>query len=85
MRPVQHTAAALIELLATCAAAEPAVALGGALGSLRHRLRPTFPDPHSKHRIFAHSSVRGGPIPNRAFVGQGQGCEPGQNLKEEPC
>src|SRR5215218_7504740 len=41
LRPVQHTAAALIELLATGTAAEPAIALGGALRSLRDRLRPT--------------------------------------------
>src|SRR3954470_17909749 len=27
-------------------AAEPAIALGGALGSLRHGLRPTFQAPH---------------------------------------
>src|SRR3954451_15565964 len=48
LRPVQHAAAALVELLAARAAAEPAVALGGALRSLRHGLRPTFYTPHPR-------------------------------------
>src|SRR3954466_8550912 len=38
--PVQQRAGAFIELLATGAAAEPAIALGGALRSLRDGLRP---------------------------------------------
>ena len=46
--PVQQAAAALVELLAARAAAEAAVALGRALGPLRHRLRP-----HAMHRIPA--------------------------------
>src|SRR5215212_3479762 len=35
-----------VELLATCAAAEPAIALGGALGSLRDGFRSAFQAPH---------------------------------------
>ena len=37
LRPVEHPGAALVELLGAGAAAEPAVALGGALRPLRHR------------------------------------------------
>src|SRR3954462_15503527 len=37
---------ALVELLATCTAAEPAIALGGALRSLRDGLRSAFQAPH---------------------------------------
>src|SRR3954470_15226933 len=29
-------------------------------------------DPHSKHRIRVHPCLRGGPMPNRALVGQGR-------------
>src|SRR4028118_1932657 len=39
LRPVGHAGAALVELPATVAAAEPAIALGGALRPLRHRRR----------------------------------------------
>src|SRR4051812_10464148 len=46
--PVQHAAAAFIELLAARTAAEPAIALGGALGSLRHGFRPAFQAPHPR-------------------------------------
>src|SRR3954453_10097480 len=46
--PVQQGAGALIELLATGAAAEPAIALGGALGSLRHSFRSAFQAPHPR-------------------------------------
>src|SRR5215210_1250340 len=46
LRPVQHAAAALVELLAARAAAEPAIALGGALGSLGDGLRSAFQAPH---------------------------------------
>src|SRR5215212_9200780 len=44
--PVQQGAGALIELLAARTAAEPAIALGGALGSLRHSFRSAFQAPH---------------------------------------
>src|SRR3954463_4563371 len=47
LRPVQQGAPALVELLAARAAAEPAIALGGALRPL-----VTASDPHSKHRIL---------------------------------
>src|SRR4051794_5550481 len=40
--PVQQGAGALVELLATGPAAEPAIALGGALRSLRHGFRSAF-------------------------------------------
>src|SRR3954470_6808055 len=46
LRPVQQGAGALIELFATGPAAEPAIALGGALRPLGYRLRPTFQAPH---------------------------------------
>src|SRR5205085_10646326 len=46
--PVQHAAAALVELLAARAAAEPAIALGGALRSLRDGFRPAFQAPHPR-------------------------------------
>src|SRR4051812_43603948 len=49
--PVQHTAAALVELLAARTAAEPAVALGGALGALCHSFRSAFQAPHSRHPL----------------------------------
>ena len=39
LRPVQHAGAGLVELPAAVTAAEPAVALGGALRPLRHRRR----------------------------------------------
>src|SRR4051812_47774150 len=44
--PVQQGAGALIELLTARAAAEPAIALGSALGSLRHGFRSAFQAPH---------------------------------------
>src|SRR3954462_6056001 len=44
--PVQQRAGALVELLATGTAAEPAIALGGALGALRHSSRSAFQAPH---------------------------------------
>jgi transposase len=47
-RPVQQSAGALVELLAARAAAEPAIALGGALGSLRHGFRSAFQAPHPR-------------------------------------
>src|SRR3954451_11835175 len=46
--PVQQRGGALIELLAACPAAEPAVTLGGALGPLRHGFRSTFQAPHPR-------------------------------------
>src|SRR5271166_4812466 len=57
--PVQHTAAALVELLAAFAAAEPAIALGRALRSLRPSRRTAVLAPHSHHR----PSQRGGTLP----------------------
>jgi len=39
----------------------------------------TASDPHSKHRIRVHPSVRSGPIPDQAPVGQEQWREPWQN------
>src|SRR3954464_14286957 len=56
LRPVQQSVGALIELFATGAAAEPAVALGGALRSLRHGFRAAFYTPHS-----CRPAVRGEP------------------------
>src|SRR4051794_18178840 len=50
--PVQQGAGALIELLAARAAAEPAIALGGALRSLRDGLRPAFQAPHLRPPLF---------------------------------
>src|SRR3954447_19325426 len=44
--PVQQGAGALVELLAVRTAAEPAIALGGALGSLCHGFRSAFQAPH---------------------------------------
>src|SRR3954454_3623756 len=48
-----------IELLAARTTTEPAIALGGALGSLGHGFRPAFYTPHPRPPLF----VRGGPIP----------------------
>src|SRR3954463_9033432 len=48
LRPVQRGAGALVELLAARAAAEPAITLGGALGSLRHGFRSAFQAPHPR-------------------------------------
>src|SRR4051794_15558023 len=62
--PVQQGAGALVELLAAVTAAEPAIALGGALGSLCHGFRSAFQAPHLRP-----PSVRSGPIPNRALLG----------------
>src|SRR4051812_27265186 len=63
LRAVQHTAAALVELLAACAAAEPAIALGGVLGPLRHSLRPALYAAHShplrrEGRLHSRASPR---------------------------
>src|SRR3954451_9876838 len=76
LRAVQHTAAALVELLAARAAAEPAIALGGALGPLRHGLRPALYAAHS------HPLRRGGRlhIAGPALAGQRRWREPWQNL-----
>src|SRR3954465_2805046 len=46
--PFQQGAGALIELLAARTAPEPAIALGGALGSLRHGFRSAFQAPHPR-------------------------------------
>jgi hypothetical protein len=46
LRAVQHRAGALVELLAASSAAEASVALGGALGPLRYRLRSARYAPH---------------------------------------
>src|SRR3954465_3338762 len=46
--PFQQGAGALIELLAARTAAEPAITLGGALGSLRHSFRPACQAPHPR-------------------------------------
>jgi hypothetical protein len=54
--PVQQSVGALIELLAARAAAEAAIALGGALRSLRDGLRATIQAPHPRPLLF----VRGG-------------------------
>ncbi len=52
LRPVQLAATALVELLAAIPAAEPAIALGGALRPLRHRRRvaahAVHPRPHPR-------------------------------------
>src|SRR3954463_5884563 len=46
LRPVQHRAGAFVELLAAGPAAKAPVTMGGALGPLRHRLRPALNAPH---------------------------------------
>src|SRR3954454_13723320 len=46
--PVQQSVGALVELLAARTAAEPAIALGGALRSLRDGLRAAFYTPHPR-------------------------------------
>src|SRR4051812_40645936 len=61
--PVQQRVGALVKLLATGPAAEPAIALGGALGSLRHGLRATFqashpPPPLREKRPYTRPSPR---------------------------
>lgn len=48
LHPVQQGAAALVELLPALAAAEPAIALCGALGPLDDRRRPALGAPHSR-------------------------------------
>src|SRR4051794_38110048 len=48
LRPVQQRVGALVELLAAVSAAEPAIALGGTLGPLRHSFRPAFQAPHPR-------------------------------------
>ena len=70
--PVQQGAGALVELLATGPAAEPAIALGGALGSLRYSFRPTFHTPHPRPPL----AKRGGPIPDQAPPAKGSGASP---------
>src|SRR3954447_714085 len=55
--PVQQGARALIELLTARAAAEPTIALGGALRSLRNGFRSAFQAPHLRP-----PSMRSGPI-----------------------
>src|SRR4051794_38356827 len=72
LRLVQQGAGAFIELLATCAAVEPAIALGRALGSLRHGMRSTFQAPHPRPPLF----VRGGPIPDQVPSAKGSGASP---------
>lgn len=46
LRPVQRGAGALVELLAAISATEPAIAVGRALGSLRHGGRTALPASH---------------------------------------
>src|SRR5689334_5943770 len=48
LRPVQQAGAALIELLAALAAAEPAISLSRALRPLRHSRRAAAQAPHSR-------------------------------------
>src|SRR4051794_9647439 len=78
--PVQQSVGALVELLAARTAAEPAVALGGALGSLRDGFRAAFQAPHlrpplcEKRALYPTepSSARGsGASPDRTDPGAG--------------
>jgi hypothetical protein len=76
--PVQQGAGALIELLATGAAAEPAIALGCALGSLRHGFRSTFQAPHLRpplceKRPYTQPSPRRPGVVARALTEPGSG------------
>src|SRR4051794_188429 len=64
--PVQQAAGAFVELLATRAAAEASIALGRALGPLRHRLRSALDAPHSRL-----PSREGRPYSQAALIGQG--------------
>src|SRR5687768_16105253 len=64
--PVQPAAGALVELLGAGATAEAAIALGRALGPLRHRLRPTLYAPHP-----IRPAVRAGHIPRPLLISQG--------------
>src|SRR3954471_9985044 len=70
--PVQQGVGALVELLATCTAAEPAIALGGALRALRDGFRPTFHTPHPR----PPPAKRGGPIPDQVPSAKGSGASP---------
>src|SRR3954453_18631119 len=58
------------------AAAEPAIALGGALGSLRDGLRATVQAPHLRPPLF----VRSGPIPDQGPSAKGSGASPDRTL-----
>src|SRR3954463_13276963 len=70
--PVQQRVGALIERLAARTTTEPAIALGGALRPLGHRLRPAFYTPHPRPPLF----VRGGPIPDQVPSAKGSGASP---------
>src|SRR3954470_16859443 len=72
LRPVQQRVEALAELLATGAAAEPAVALGGALGSLRDGVRSAFYTPHPRPPF----SERRAPYPTDPASARGRGASP---------
>src|SRR3954451_15261797 len=61
-----------LNCLPQAAAAEPAIALGSALRSLRHGLRSTFQAPHLRPPLF----VRGGPIPDQVPSAKGSGASP---------
>jgi uncharacterized protein len=74
--PVQQRVGALIELLAARTTTEPAIALGGALGSLGHGLRPAFYTPHPRPPLF----VRGGPMPDQVPSAKGSGASPDRTL-----
>src|SRR3954451_11070304 len=75
--PVQQGAGALVELLGARAAAEPAIALGRALRSLRDGLRSTFQAPHLRPPLF----VRGGPIPDQVPSAKGGGASPDRTAR----
>src|SRR5215207_532239 len=52
------------------------IALGGALGSLRHGLRSTFQTPHPRPPL----TKRGGPIPDQVLSAKGSGASPDRTL-----
>src|SRR3954453_9047840 len=70
--PVQQGAGALVELLATGAAAVPAIALGGVLGSLRHSLRSALQAPHLRPPLHERQPL----YPTEILSARGSGTSP---------
>src|SRR3954468_7328947 len=70
--PVQQGAGAFVELLAARTAAEPAIALGGALRSLRDGFRAAFQAPHPRPPLCEKRAL----YPTEPSSARGSGANP---------
>src|SRR5215204_1818080 len=76
LRPVQQSVGALVELLAARTAAEPAIALGGALGSLCHGFRAAFYTPHLRPPLRERRAL----YPPEPLLARDSGASPDRTL-----